>query len=137
MGIARATIELRNPTRSDLAHVRVDALVDTGALHLCIPEHVVIQLGLAELEKREVTFADGSRRAAPYVGPIEVTFGNRRCFVGAMVIGDETLLGAIPMEDLDLVVHPATGSVTVNPASPNLPSSLAKRNASARVLAQP
>jgi clan AA aspartic protease len=71
-------------------------LVDTGALHLCIPEHVVVQLGLAELEKREVTLADGGRRLVPYVGPVEVRFKNRRCFTGAMVIGDEPLLGAIP-----------------------------------------
>jgi transposase len=36
------------------------------------------------------------------------------------------LLGAIPMEDLDLVIHPATRTVTVNPASPNVPTSVAK-----------
>lgn len=126
MGIARATLHLRNPTKPHLAAIRVDALVDTGALHLCIPEHVAIQLELEELEKREITFADGRRSTAPYVGPIEITFENRRCFVGAMLVGDETLLGAIPMEDLDLVIHPATRSVTVNPASPNIASSLAK-----------
>jgi len=121
-----ATIELRNPARPELAPVIVNALADTGALHLCIPEHVAIQLALSELEQRTVTFADGSSRALPYVGPIEIRFANRRCFVGAMVFGDETLLGAIPMEDLDLVVHPATRTVAVNPASPNIPSSIAK-----------
>src|SRR5690242_14102884 len=100
MGIARAMIELRNPARPELAPICVEALADTGALHLCIPDHVAIQLDLAELEKRVVTFADGTRRAAPYVGPIEIRFANRRCFVGAMMLGDETLLGAIPMDDL-------------------------------------
>ena len=126
MGISRTSLQLRNPTRPGLAALHVDALGDTGALHLCIPEHVAIQLELEELEKRELTFADGRKRTAPYVGPIEIGFENRRCFVGAMVVGDETLLGAIPMEDLDLVIHPATRSVTVNPSSPNIPSSLAK-----------
>ena len=57
---------------------------------------------------------------------VEVRFGNRRCFVGAMVMGDEALLGAIPMEDMDLVVRPMTREVMVNPSSPNIPSSLAK-----------
>ncbi len=60
-------------------------------------------------------------------GLIEVRFGNRRCFVGAMMMGDETLLGAIPMEDLDLAIHPLTQEITVNPESPNIPSSLAKQ----------
>ena len=81
---------------------------------------------MAEQEKREVTLADGSKRLTPYVGPIEVKFGNRRCFVGAMVMGDEVLLGAIPMEDMDLVVRPMSREVSVNPVSPNVPTSMAK-----------
>ncbi|MBY0578118.1 MAG: hypothetical protein K2P57_03635 [Burkholderiales bacterium] len=44
-----------------------------------------------------------------------------------MMMGDETLLGAIPMEDLDLVIHPLTQEITVNPESPDMPSSLAKQ----------
>jgi clan AA aspartic protease len=95
-------------------------------MHLCIPEHVAIQLELVESEKREVTLADGSKRLLPYVGPIELHFGNRRCYVGAMVLGDEVLLGAIPVEDMDLIVRPMTREVLVNPSSPNIPSSLAK-----------
>ena len=51
---------------------------------------------------------------------------NRGCFTGAMVMGDEVLLGAIPMEDMDLVIRPLTREVTVNPASPNIPASIAK-----------
>ena len=47
--------------------------------------------------------------------------GNRLCFVGALVLGDEVLLGAVPMEDMDLVVSPGRREVTVDPASPNLP----------------
>jgi clan AA aspartic protease len=128
MGIVHASLSLLNPLRRDLAPMAVEALADTGAMHLCIPDHVAIQLDLAEQEKREVTLADGSRRLLPYVGPVEVRFANRRCFVGAMVLGDEVLLSAIPMEDLDLVVRPLTREVIVNPASPNVPSSLAKGN---------
>jgi len=126
MGITRTTLTLANPIKRELEPIQVQALADTGAMHLCIPEHVTIQLELAEKEKREVTLADGSKRLFPYVGPVELRFGNRTCFVGAMVMGDEVLLGAIPMEDMDLIVRPLTREVMVNPASPNIPSSLAK-----------
>lgn len=126
MGITHTPLLLKNPVRPELAPLEVQALADTGAMHLCIPQHVAIQLELTEQEQREVTLADGSKRLIPYAGPVEVRFGNRRCFVGAMVMGDEVLLGAIPMEDMDLVVRPLTREVTVNPASPNIPSSLAK-----------
>ena len=127
MGLVRTDITLRNPRDSSLAPLTVNALVDTGALHLCIPAHLAIQLKLEKLEEREVTTADGVKRLCAYVGPIEVHFGNRGCFTGALVLGDEILLGAVPMEDMDLVVSPATRSVTVNPASPNVPSSTAKQ----------
>jgi clan AA aspartic protease len=126
MGITRTTLTLANPIRRELESIEVIALADTGAMHLCIPEHVALQLELAEKEKREVTLADGSKRLYPYAGPVELRFGNRSCFVGAMVLGDEVLLGAIPMEDMDLIVRPLTREVLVNPASPNIPSSLAK-----------
>jgi len=126
MSFTHTTLTLSNPVRRELVALEVRALADTGAMHLCIPEHVALQLQLAEQEQREVTLADGSKRLMPYVGPIEVRFGNRRCFVGAMVMGDEVLLGAIPMEDMDLVIRPMTRDVAVNPASPNVPSSLDK-----------
>ena len=74
----------------------MSALADSGAVHLCIPEHVALQLELRELERREVVLADGRRRSVPYMGPIEVRFANRRCFTGAMVLGDEVLLGGHP-----------------------------------------
>lgn len=126
MGIIRTEVTLKNPASSAFAALSVKALVDTGAVHLCIPEHLAIQLGLNELEEREVTLANGHRVAVPYVGPIEVQFKNRRCFTGAMVMGDEPLLGAIPMDDMDLIINPARQTVNVNPESPNIPSSLAK-----------
>ena len=126
MGITHTTITLGNPVKRELAPLEVNALADTGALHLCIPQHVAIQLDLQEQEKREATLADGSRLQVPYVGPVEIHFGNRRCFVGAMVMGDEALLGAIPMDDMDLVVRPMTREVMVNLSSPNIPLSMVK-----------
>ncbi len=126
MGLSYADLTIANAREPDMAPLSVRTLADTGALHLCIPQHVALQLGLGELEKREVTLADGSRHVLPYVGPVHLRFGNRSGFMGAMVLGDEVLLGAIPMEDLDLVVHPATRSVMANPLNPNLPASVAK-----------
>ena len=126
MGLARAHLRLANARRPELAALELDALADTGALHLCIPEHVAIQLQLDELEKREITIADGSKRLVPYVGPVIISFANRHCYAGAMVLGNETLLGAIPMEDMDLIVLPGARQVAVNPASPNIAQSTVK-----------
>jgi hypothetical protein len=73
-----------------------------------------------------VVLADGRKLSVPYMGPVEVRFANRRCFTGAMVLGDEVMLGAIPMEDMDLVLQPQLQRLSVNPANPNLPLSVAK-----------
>jgi clan AA aspartic protease len=126
MALVRAEISLRNPKDHGLKPIAVRALVDTGALHLCVPKHVAIQLRLDTLEQREVTVAEGSKRLCPYVGPVEVRFENRGCYTGALVLGDEVLLGAVPMEDMDLVVSPSRQTVIVNPESPNIPSSIVK-----------
>ena len=126
MGIIRAEFTFSNPSDRTLQPLNALTLVDTGAVHLCLPEHMAIQLNLKELEQREVTLANGQRITVPYCGPVEIRFKNRRCFTGAMVMGDEALLGAIPMEDMDLVVIPNRHTVDVNPASPNIPMSMAK-----------
>jgi clan AA aspartic protease len=126
MGIIRSTFRFSNPVRTDLQPIDIDCLVDTGAVHLRLPEHIAIQLDLKELERREVTFADGRRLTVPYCGPVQIRFKNRLSFTGALVMGDEPLLGAIAMEDMDLVVVPSRHSVDVNPQSPNVPQSMAK-----------
>lgn len=130
MGTITAKLQLRNAADSSLAPMEVDALVDAlvdaGAAQLCIPEHVALQLQLKEVYRREVTLADGRRMEVPYVGPIEVKFANRGCMVGAFVLGDGVLLGAIPMEDMDLVISPLDRTVRANPRSPNIPSAIVK-----------
>jgi len=129
MGHTRTSITLRNPRRRDLLPVTVEALVDTGALTLCIPEHLAakLQLEMDSADWRRATMADGRLQDVPYVGPVEVSFGNRRCYGGTLVMGDEVLLGAVQMEDLDLIVVPSHRRVVVNPASPDFPSALVKR----------
>jgi clan AA aspartic protease len=126
MGLTRAKLSLKNPRRPELAAVEVDALADSGAVHLCIPTHVQLQLGLEETDRKEATFADGSRKLVSYVGPVELRFKNRVGFAGALVLGDEVLLGAIPMEDMDLVVVPRTREVEINPANPNVATTVVK-----------
>ena len=126
MGHVFADIELSNPGKSKLSPIRVRALADTGALMLCVPEHIALQLKLETESMREVSVADGRNMTVPYVGPIKVSFGKRTCFVGALVLGDEVLLGAVPMEDMDLVISPGRREVTVDPSSPNIPHARVK-----------
>lgn len=126
MGLVNAKVILINPRKPRLEPVKIDALADTGSVHLCIPEHIQIQLELEEIDKKDVTLADGSEKLVPYVGPIELRFKNRVGFSGALVMGDQVLLGAIPMEDMDLIIIPKTRSIDVNPSSPNIATSIAK-----------
>ncbi len=120
MGLVYSTIKLSNPIQQELQPIEVACLADTGSTYLCIPSHIAMQLNLKTLETREATLADGSSHQVPYVGPVKINFENRNCFVGALVLGDEVLLGAVPMEDMDLVVHPKLLKITVNPESPNI-----------------
>ena len=126
MGIVYTDLRLANHARAELEEMNVTALVDTGALHLCIPEHVAVQLQLQPLQTREVQTADGKSHLVDYVAPIRISLLGRECVTGALVFGDQVLLGAIPMEDMDLIIEPSRQKVTVNPMSPNIPLSLAK-----------
>ncbi|HEX8215022.1 MAG TPA: clan AA aspartic protease [Allosphingosinicella sp.] len=128
MGIVSAQVELSSAREDDLAPVEVTALVDTGSTYLCIPPHVALQLNLPVQDRRGVTLADGREETVDYVGPVRVRFANRQCIVGALVLGNQVLLGAIPMEDMDLVINPLRRTVTVNPANPNVPMGLAMAN---------
>ncbi len=126
MGLASAKLLLDNPRLDSFEPIEVEALADTGTLFLCIPEHVANQLQLKQTSKKEITTPDGKRQLCPYVGPIHIRFGNRECYAGAVVLGDEVLLGAVPMEDMDLVVIPSDRRVVANPLNPNFAAGLAK-----------
>ena len=130
MGIVQSQIRLSNAKDVSLKAVEVNCIVDTGAIYLCIPETIAFQLNLEELQKRDVKLADGHVVEVPYVGPVKVEFENRICFVGAMVMGDTVLLGAIPMEDMDLIVNPKLQKLTVHPERPNIAGGLALNSGS-------
>jgi hypothetical protein len=55
---------------------------------------------------------------------VQLQFKNRIGFTGALVLGGQVLLGAIPMEDMDLVIIPKTRTIDVNPESPNIATSV-------------
>ena len=121
MGCVVTEVELSNPCQPDRRPVRVNARADIGSLMLCVPDGVARQLDVEHESTRNVEVVDGRQAKVPYVGPVRVRFGDRTCFVGALVMGTEVLLGAVPMDDMDLVVNPKLGQVTVNPAKPDIP----------------
>lgn len=125
MGIVNVAVRLYNDARADIEEVDANALVDTGAMNLCVPEHVAVQLKLEKRFEREIVLADGSRKLVPYVSGVRVETQGRGCVTGALVFGNQVLLGGIPMEDMDLVVHPARLMAVPNPDNPNIAVSLA------------
>ena len=125
MGVVYQHIRLANAAKPQLEEIDAKALVDTGAIDLCIPKHVMNQLKLEAIEQREVTLADGRKEGVDYVGPIKVEVFGRHAFTGAMVMGDVVLLGAIPMESMDLLVDPRRLQLIPNPENPNIPGALA------------
>jgi len=125
MGIIYADLRLANYSLPEQEEINLKALVDTGALHMCIPEHIALQLKLKPLKQREVQTADGRCLLVDYVAPVKISLLGRECVTGALVMGNIPLLGAIPMEDMDLIIEPARQKVSVNPLSPNIPTSLA------------
>ena len=125
MGLVYQQIRLSNAARPELEDLDANALVDSGAADLCIPKLVALQLKLETVEQRVVTYADGRNEAVDYVGPILVQVFGRRAFTGGMVMGDQVLLGAIPMESMDVLIDPRRQQLVPNPANPNIPGAMA------------
>ncbi|MDR3333462.1 MAG: hypothetical protein LBT13_01045 [Treponema sp.] len=82
----------------------VTALVDTGAGTIVISEEIRQKLGLAML--RQGTLADGA--VYQVTEPVDIHWQDRECTCRAVVVpnADSILLGAIPLEDMDLIVDP-------------------------------
>ena len=126
MGLVYTRIHLANPRHNAPSDLEVRAMVDSGADVMCLPPDVVAQLGLEANTTRMATMADGERRRCRYVGPVRVRFEDRECYVGALEMGDEVLLGAIAMEDMDLTINPRLRMVTANPEHPEGPQNTVK-----------
>ena len=126
MGLVYADVRLENLLRPDLAAVTVRALVDSGAINLCLPAGIAAQLDLRTRQKRLAGMADGSTVEVDMVAPVTVSFENRETTTTAMVIGDEVLLGAIPMQDLDVLIDPRNERLVLPPDRPNFALSKVK-----------
>lgn len=131
MGMVYADIELINSgdvemvrrnlmDKDDIKHMHVNMLVDSGAYMMAINETIQEQLQLPFKEKRKSVMADGSIVEHDVVGPIEIRFKNRTAVCNAVVLqGDnEPLLGSIPMEEMDVLIHPLRQELIVNPEHP-------------------
>ena len=88
---------------------------------MAINQTIKNQLGLDVVYTKKVTLANGDVEEFDVVGPIDIRFKNRKATCNAFVLkGDsEPLLGAIPMEEMDVLIHPLRQELIVNPEHPN------------------
>ncbi len=115
--------------KKDIKREMVTALVDSGAYMMCINEHIKTQLDLAHISFTEGELANGTIQKMEVVGPLRINFKNRTTNCNAVVLPgqSEVLLGAIPMEDLDVVLVPKLQTIDVNPDSPYMAKKKIKR----------
>ena len=108
--------------KDQIRQITATMLVDSGAYMMAINETVKSQLGLEIKGKRTAQLANGQVIELDVVGPIELKFENRDATCNALVLpGDsEMLLGAIPMEEMDVLIHPTQNKLVVNPLHPNI-----------------
>lgn len=95
-------------------------LVDTGSYNLCINEEIQEQLQFPVVEKRKAETADGRIVECDVADNVQVRFKNRAATCRAMILpGDaEPLLGAIPLEDMDVLIHRQRQELIINPDHP-------------------
>ena len=134
MGLVYADIELINAEdtavaergfidQSEIRRTKVSAMVESGAYMLAINEEIKLQLGLRVVDRKLAGLADGTTIGLEVVGPIEIRFKNRKSITTAMVLpgNSEVLLGAIPMEDMDVIIDPLRQELLVHPERPYIP----------------
>ena len=127
MGYVYADIQLTNEddqafkrrgwAYTEVRRVTTRALVDSGAYDLIINKEIQEQLQLPVLGRRSVSLADETIVEVDIVGPVEVRFEDRTTTVRALLLPDaqEVLLGAIPLEGLDVIIDPLRERLLVNP----------------------
>ena len=100
----------------EIRQVTVQSIVDTGAWTMVINEETRDKLGLLDQGRGEATLADGQKEEYPMAGPLEVWWKNRRFNCDALVLPDapDILLGAIPLEGMDLTINPLRELVGVH-----------------------
>jgi len=107
----------------EVRQMTVQSIVDTGAWTMVINEETRDKLGLLDQGRGEATLADGQKEEYPMAGPLEVCWKNRRFNCDALVlpdtsptfqVGTDILLGAIPLEGMDLTINPLRELVGVH-----------------------
>jgi clan AA aspartic protease len=119
MGMVFAEITLKNATdvayaedghikKQNVRETTVNALVDTGTGTLVISEEICQQLGLKIRGLRSATLANNTKEICKVTQPVEIHWKNRDTTCLALVASSsgDVLLGAIPLEDMDLIVNP-------------------------------
>jgi clan AA aspartic protease len=93
--------------------VTVQAVADTGAMSLVINEELQQRLGVLTVKKRFAQIANGQRVPCEETDPVNIFWKNRRSSLPALVVpgAKKVLLGAIPLESMDLMVNPVTQEV--------------------------
>jgi hypothetical protein len=132
MGMVYADIELINSIdlemerrghldRDEIKRMWVRMLADSGSYMLAINENIQEILQLRVMETKRLQLANGKVITCDVVGPVDLRFANRECTCRAIVLpGDsEPLLGAIPMEEMDVIIHPQRQELIVHPDHPD------------------
>ena len=104
----------------EVKQMNITMLVDTGSYNLCINEEIQAQLQFPIVERRNGETADGRIIECDVVDNVQVRFKNRATTCRAMVLPGncEPLLGAIPLEDMDVLIHPQSQQLIINPDHP-------------------
>ena len=133
MGLVYADITLLNSfdvtaakkgliAEKDIKKIDIKAMVDSGAITLTISDAIATQLDLEVEDRVDVELADGSHSQRELVGPVTIRFKNRTTSCSALVFPgiNEVLLGAIPLEAMDVIIDPLAEQLIVHPDRPHL-----------------
>ncbi|MDR0600288.1 MAG: retroviral-like aspartic protease family protein [Treponema sp.] len=108
------TVRVEAGLLKETRQITLDAVVDTGATTVVIDENIRRQLGLSIVTTKWTTFANGTRQECGVTEPVIVHWKNRLWGCPAVVVpgAKRTLLGAIPLEGMDLMVDPVNMRLT-------------------------
>lgn len=122
MGVTFTTIKVRNII-ADSEEVELRVKVDTGATMLVIPGWLQENLNFPVIRRQQVKYANEKTETKDVVYGVEVEVCGRKTVTTAVVEPQKKygLLGAIVMEELDLIVEPRELKVYPNPRSPDIP----------------
>ena len=92
----------------------VEALVDTGSFTLVINEELCRELGLRIIGEREVSLADKTTVICKEAESVDIHWKNRSTSMrpGVLPKTDKILLGAYPLQNMDLIVDPNREKLT-------------------------